>query len=165
MKNQPGGADKRQMAELQMEVAKVLTGQGVMSNESLNSLATNSARSKIANWQEWLTNNPTGQAQQQFVQRFQNTLERQANFNDKELDKYKQKSMAKYTTFEKQSPDEFYASLQQAGYDPKVYKKTRKLQPLVDNNPVEFDALQEKYTPQTFDVPGAKGFSYTVRNQ
>ncbi len=138
---QPGGVDKRQMAELQMEVARVLTGQGVMTNETLNALATNTAKSKVKNWEEWVTNNPTGTDQQAFVDRFKTTLQRQASFHGNELDKYKQKTMAKYTTFEKQAPNEFYASLQQAGYDPQQFKKSRKLVPSVENNPVEFDTI------------------------
>ncbi len=139
--SQPGGADKRQMAELQMEVARVLTGQGVITNEQLNGLATRSAQSKVKNWEEWLSNKPTGIEQQAFVARFKDTLERQADFHGKELDRYKQKSMAKFTTFEKQAPEEFYASLEQAGFDPEKYKKTRKLVPSVEI-PTELDALK-----------------------
>ncbi len=139
--SQPGGVDKRQMAELQTEVARVLTGSGVISDEQLNNLATTTAKSKVKNWQEWLTNEPTGIGQQAFVDRFKDTLERQSKFHGGELDKYKQKSMAKYTTFEKQAPAEFYASLEQAGFDPVKYKKTRKLVPTVDMNPPELDEI------------------------
>ena len=142
-KNQPGGADKRQMAELQMEVARVLTGQGVMTNETLNSLASDTAESKVKNWEEWLTNNPTGVRQQAFIDRFQTTLERQANFHEKSLANYKQKTMSKYTAFESQAPKDFSDSLRQAGYDPAAYKTTRKLVPLgPEESPVEFDQFQ-----------------------
>ncbi len=139
--SQPGGVDKRQMAELQTEVARVLTGSGVISDEQLNNLATTTAKSKVKNWQEWLLNEPTGIGQQAFVDRFKETLDRQSKFHSGELDKYKQKSMAKYTTFEKQAPAEFYASLEQAGFDPVKYKKTRKLVPTVDMNPPELDEI------------------------
>lgn len=170
--NQPGGVDKRQMAELQMETARVLTGAGVMTNESLNKLASDTANTKIKNWEEWLTNKPTGLNQQKFVDRFQSTLERQAKLSEKGLEDYKQKTMAKYTAFENQAPKDFQDSLRQAGYDPNIYKKTRKLVPLKENNPVEFEQLKSDITnkktdnnPSSFDVPGAKGFTYTVRNQ
>lgn len=141
---QPGGVDKRQMAELQMEVARVLTGQGVITNEQINSLATSSAKSKIKNWQEWLTNDPTGLEQQKFVARFKETLKRQATFHGEELERNKQKAMAKYTTFEKQAPEEFYASLEQAGYNPKEYKKNRKLMKTFDDTPPELLEVQSQ---------------------
>ncbi len=143
---QPGGADKRQMAELQMETARVLTGAGVMTNESLNALATKTANTKVKNWEEWLSNKPTGLDQQKFVDRFQTTLERMASFHEKELSNYKQKTMAKYTAFENQAPKDFQDSLRQAGYDPDIYKKTRKLVPLAENNPVEFEQLKSDMT-------------------
>ncbi len=148
---QPGGADKRQMAELQMETARVLTGAGVLTNESLNALATRTAKSKVKNWEEWLTNKPTGLDQQKFVDRFQSTLERMANFHEKELSNYKQKTMAKYTAFENQAPKDFQDSLRQAGYDPDVYKKTRKLVPLTENNPIEFEQLKSDITNKKAD--------------
>jgi len=166
--NQPGGTDKRQMAELQMEVARVLTGQGVMTNETLNSLATQTANSKVKNWEEWLTNNPTGLEQQKFVDRFKTTLQRQADFHGKELDKYKQKTMAKYTAFENQAPKDFQDSLRQAGYDPVQYKKTRKLVPLgADVNPVEFDSLLNTGSQTTGTgagwVDAGNGVKYRVK--
>ncbi len=141
-KNQPGGADKRQVAETQMEVARVLVGQGNLTNEALDSLASHTAESKVKGWQEWFTNNPTGINQQKFMDRLQTTLERQASFHEKKLADYKQKTMSKYTAFESQAPQDFNDSLRQAGYDPVAYKKTRKLVPLgPEENPVEFDQL------------------------
>ncbi len=60
--------------------------------------------------------------------------------------------MAKYTTFEKQAPDEFYASLEQAGFDPKQFKETRKLVPLVQSAPPELDAIRENVAPAAFNI-------------
>lgn len=138
---QPGGADKRQMAEIQMEVAKVLTGNGVMTNEQLNSLATRTAKSQIKNWEEWVSNNPTGIDQQAFLSRFKDTLGRQLKFHSGEIDKYRRKTMAKYANFERNYPEDFNAVLDQAGYDTAQWKKNKQLVPLVDQEAEQFKTL------------------------
>lgn len=56
---QDGKADKRQRALLLTEVARAINPSGVISNEALNSLATDTAGQKINDWKEWLMNEAT----------------------------------------------------------------------------------------------------------
>lgn len=56
---QGGRATKRQRTLLQMEVARAINPSGVLTNEAVEHLATDSAGQKVNDWVEWLFNKST----------------------------------------------------------------------------------------------------------
>lgn len=56
---QGGKADSRQRALFITEVSRAINPSGVITNEALNNLASDSAAQKINDWKEWLTNTAT----------------------------------------------------------------------------------------------------------
>lgn len=66
-----------EMEELALGTARLLAGAGGTSRSQIEALVPSSARGKVSDMIGWITNNPTGRQQQEFVKRTKGLLDRE----------------------------------------------------------------------------------------
>lgn len=78
---QNGEADKRQRALLLTEIARVINPTGVVTNEALNNMATDTAGQKINDWKEWMLNQAEPTDFRGFLPSLRNMLDQEKDIN------------------------------------------------------------------------------------
>jgi hypothetical protein len=76
-RNQPGGADKRQMFEVAAATARTLLGNNQLTEGEINQLIPSTYKGNINKFLEKVSNDPTGVDAQSFVNRYSDTIQRE----------------------------------------------------------------------------------------
>lgn len=113
------------MRELATTVGNMLTMGSTTSVNQINELVPHTMSGDAAKIQEWLTGNPTGKDQQQFVKMYAKIADREAQTaGDQMKDAFFQKAYTKYKDVKNKKSDDFYDNLAAAtNMDPEEIKK------------------------------------------
>lgn len=116
--SQPGGADKRQIHELAIASANLVSGGGSGAAQStIEALVPHSYGATAAGIEEWLTGNPTGTEQQQFVKRMLETADREKAMAVDKVKGIQSAILAASSHLKNKDPDRFN-SIQQRYFGP-----------------------------------------------
>lgn len=87
---QEGGLDKRQIHELAISVGNLLSGGTAAAQSTVESLVPRTVGSDTAKIEEWLTSDPTGTNQKEFVARMMETADRERHLAEEGIKSAKQ---------------------------------------------------------------------------
>ena len=113
-----GNLTPQQMRELATSVANLLSRGGVVANEQIDALVPNTLFGKIKDWQQWLTNEPTGTEQQAFVKNLADTVNREVGLSQQYLQSLYASRMSQFSQFKNDQPDQYNADLTAHNIDP-----------------------------------------------
>lgn len=106
--SQQGGLDNRQIHELALASASLVSGGGTGAAQStVEALVPHSAGSIESRVEEWLTSNPTGANQQQFVHRMLDTAQREKQLAGEKIKGYKAEVLDSYSDLAGKDPDRY----------------------------------------------------------
>lgn len=117
-----GNLDSRQMEEIAIGLNAMLSGSNTGAQSQVESLVPKTIMGNAQKLAEWLSNNPKGTNQQEFVKRMMGSVEREKQTAADQIKRTQMQRVSRYSDLEKDSPDEFYNTLQSAGLDPEEYK-------------------------------------------
>lgn len=123
---QKGGADSRQINELAIGMNSMLAGNNVSAVEQVKGLVPSSAIGNASKLAEWLSNEPTGTNQQDFVNRMMNTVNNEMATTKSQMDRTRFQRLSGFSEIEKKHPDEFNNILQSYGINPEDYQAWKK---------------------------------------
>jgi hypothetical protein len=135
-----GNLDSRQMEELSLGLANMLSGSGGAARSQVEALVPHTWTGKMANVQEWLTSDPTGTGQQKFVKRMLETVSREKEIAAGQLNKIREQRLTAHQGYAKSNPEQFNSQLRSYGMDPGNYdgnllpKKKSQVPPSLDPN-------------------------------
>ena len=118
--------DSRQVEELAIGLNSMLSGSNVGAASQVEKLVPKSIMGDKQKLMEWLTNEPKGTNQQEFVKRMLGSIEREKNTASDQIKRTQFERIARYGDLENADPDEFINVLQSAGVDPMEYKSWKK---------------------------------------
>lgn len=104
---QEGGLDKRQIHELAIASANLVSGGSGAAQSTIESLVPHSVGTSAAGIEEWLTSEPQGTGQQAFVARMLETAEREKHIAQQKINGYKAEVVQQYGHLKKKDPDRF----------------------------------------------------------
>jgi hypothetical protein len=113
-----GNLTPNQMRELATSVANLLSRGGVVAEGQIDSLVPNTLFGKIKDWQQWLTNEPTGTGQQAFVKNLGDTVNREIGLSQQYLQQLYSSRLSQFSQFKSDKPDEYNADLTAHNIDP-----------------------------------------------
>jgi hypothetical protein len=102
--------DPRQMEELAISSQALLSSSGTPAAEQVKSLIPHTALGNVNAFKEWLTNDPTGTGQQEFVKRMAETVQREKDVANQQVQKAQKARLSVYGKF-KQADPETYGSI------------------------------------------------------
>lgn len=114
---QPGGADSRQIAELAIGLQNMLSG-GTGSTTEVMSLLPKSAVGNANKISEWISNNPTGAGQQKFVNRLRDTIYREMDITQAQMDRTRIQRLANFSDLKKIDEEKYNNTLESYGITP-----------------------------------------------
>lgn len=127
--SQPGGLDARQIEELAQSTGKLLGG-GASASARIEALVPHTAWGNVQSFKEWLTNNPTGAGQEEFVKRMAETVSREKALAENQKRQFQIEGLAAHSNLKKSDPDKYNAILQSKGITPDMIDKNgRYVQP------------------------------------
>lgn len=118
--------DSRQVEELAIGLNSMLSGSNVGAASQVEKLVPKSIMGDTQKLKEWLTNDPKGTNQQEFVKRMLGSIDREKSTAADQIKRTQFERIARYSDLEKADKDEFYNVLQSAGVDPAEYEAHRK---------------------------------------
>lgn len=131
--NLPGA----QTEELALGLSSMLAPGGGQSRAQVEALVPKSAIGDANKFKSWLFNEPNGAGQQAFVKMMSDTIERERDTANTQLNNIRASRLAAHDRLRKQAPDQYSAVLQSYGMDPKNVKNGRYIQPAAsDQAPV-----------------------------
>lgn len=99
--------DKRQMKEVALATARLLSGGSVAAQSTIKDLTPSSLRGDIGKVQEWLTNTPTGTEQRAFVKRMLETASREKQLNQGKIAVTQQQRLTQFNGLKDKSPEQY----------------------------------------------------------
>lgn len=136
---QKGGADSRQIVELATGFQSQLTGGNGRGNyQQVQDLIPHTMVGDVNKMAEWLTNNPRGARQQEFVDRMMQSVHRENATVQAQMERTKFQRLATFDDFAKRNPEQFEDMLRSNGVDPQKYadwKKTYEQKSAVQDSP------------------------------
>ena len=122
-----GNLDSRQIEELAIGFNSLLQGGaggggGGSSEKIISALVPKSAVGNAMKLKEWLTNNPQGMQQQEFVKRMMGTVEREKATTAAQIKRVQFSRIAAFQGLEKKDPEQFGQVLMSWGVDPQEYQ-------------------------------------------
>lgn len=99
--------DPRQMEELAISAQALLSSSGSPAAEQVKALIPKTAQGDINKFKEWLTNNPTGTGQQEFVKRMAETVSREKDIALAQVQKAQRQRLSAYGKFKEADPDTY----------------------------------------------------------
>lgn len=118
--------DSRQVEELAIGLNSMLSGSNVGAASQVEKLVPKSIVGDVQKMKEWLTNDPKGTNQQEFVKRMLGSIEREKSTAQDQIKRTQFERIGRYGDLEKADPDEFVNVLQSAGVDPAEYQAWKK---------------------------------------
>ena len=116
-----GNLDSRQVEELSLGLANMLAGSGGTSRAQVEGLIPHTWSGKAANVQEWITSDPKGAGQQEFVKRMMHTIEREKETSLNQLNSIREQRLSSHKNFSKSDPEAFKSIVKSYGMDPENY--------------------------------------------
>lgn len=114
-KTQPGGLDKRQIHELAIATAGLVSSGGVAAQSTIESLVPHSMGGDAAGLEEWLLGSPQGAKQQAFVDRMLETADREKFLASEKIKGTKSGVLQMYSDLKDRDPER-YNKLVQANF-------------------------------------------------
>jgi len=116
-----GNLDSRQIEELSLGLANMLSGSSGAARSQVEALVPHTWTGKMANVQEWLTSDPKGAGQQEFVKRMMHTIEREKQTSLDQLNQIREQRLSSHKQYSKADPEGFKSILQSYGLNPDDY--------------------------------------------
>jgi hypothetical protein len=116
------------MRETAMALAQLVNSGGQPPEGLVNELTPRTGSSKIADWAQWITNNPKDAGQQGFVKLYLESANREAGAAQQAIDKALQGRVGKNADFVRHNPEDAWRAAASQGYDldPKTLRLTPK---------------------------------------
>lgn len=115
--------DQRESEELAIGLNSMLQGSNVGAQKQVEALVPKSAVGNAMKMAEWLSNNPKGLQQQQFVKRMMNDIQREKSTFKDQINRVRFQRIAPYADLEKKNPEGFESVLKSNEVDPEDYAK------------------------------------------
>jgi hypothetical protein len=119
---QDGNADSRQIEELAIGMNSLLAGANTGAMQQVQALVPKTAVGNAAKLAEWLTNNPTGTKQRAFVERMMNTVRRERQVAENQVQKTRYQRIAQYQDVKDADPEGYAEVLRSWGVEPSDYE-------------------------------------------
>lgn len=116
-----GNLDSRQIEELSLGLANMLSGSSGAARGQVEALVPHTWTGKMANVQEWLTSDPKGAGQQEFVKRMMHTVQREKETSQQQLNAIREQRLSAHKGYSKADPTGFKSQLQSYGLNPDDY--------------------------------------------
>jgi hypothetical protein len=123
-----GNLNSRQVEELSLGLANMLSGSSGASRSQVEALVPHTWTGKMANVSEWLTADPKGAGQQAFVKQMMDTVQREKETSMQQLNAIREQRLSAHRNYANSDPSGFKAQLQSYGLDPNNYDAN--LQPI-----------------------------------
>ena len=120
---QKGDADSRQIEELAIGMNSMLSGSNSGAQETIKGLVPKTVYGDSRKLQEWLTNNPTGTGQKEFVKRMRGTIEREAQTAQDQIKRTRYQRLAKWDDVRTKDPERWDSVARSFDVDPGEYDK------------------------------------------
>ena len=121
-----GNLDRRQIEELAIGINSMLSGSNTGAQEQVRSLLPQSLAGNTMKLKEWLTGNPTGMEQQNFVHRLVDTIRREKATASEQMKRTMMTRIPAYRDVEQNDPELFKETLMAQGIDPAEYESWKK---------------------------------------
>lgn len=108
-KHQPGGLDARQIHEIAISTGNLLSGGNAAAQATVQALVPSSVGTAPAKIEEWLTSDPQGTGQQEFVNRMMETAQREQFVAQENIKGIKSDVFQTYSDLADKSPQRFKA--------------------------------------------------------
>lgn len=118
--------DSRQVEELAIGLNSMLSGSNVGAASQVEKLVPKSIMGDKQKLMEWLSNDPKGTNQQEFVKRMLGSIDREKSTAADQIKRTQFERIGRYGDLEKADADEFHNVLQSAGVDPGEYQAFKK---------------------------------------
>lgn len=129
IRTQPDGPVRQQAVEGAIATMKTLmgSGNGQVSEKLVNEMIPHTAGGKVADLETFFKNDPTGTAQQKFMDLFEKQVDRVNVVNSQIIDDRVRQAISTHKVLHKRDPEAWEANMEAAGLDPKdvvndVYK-------------------------------------------
>jgi hypothetical protein len=129
--------DPRQMEELAISSQALLSSSGTPAAEQVKALIPHTAMSSANAFREWLTNNPTGTGQQEFVKRMAETVEREKDLANQQVQKAQRQRLSAYGRFKDADPETYNAILNSYGLGEGEEKEEKKKSESTSSGPTQ----------------------------
>lgn len=141
---QKGGLDSRQMEELAQSTARLLGGSAAASAR-IEALVPKTWYGSAQSLKEWLTNNPTGQGQEEFVKRMAETVTREKALAVNQMRQFQVEGLAAHSGLKQRNPTLYNSILESKGINPSmVDQKGRYKAPTDEGNTKEWNGVTYK---------------------
>jgi len=114
---QPNGLDSRQIEELAQSTARLLGGTAAASAR-VEALVPHTMFGRAQSLKEWLTNNPQGQGQEEFVKRMAETVAREKEMAQDQMRQFQIEGLAAHSALKNKNPTLYNDILQSKGITP-----------------------------------------------
>lgn len=119
----PGGnLRSSEIEELAIGLNSMLSGSNTGAQEQVKALVPKTIWGDGQKLREWLTNEPTGTGQQEFVKRMMGSVAREKETASKQIKRTQLSRISPYAKLEDEDPDTFHATLQSQGIEPEEYQ-------------------------------------------
>lgn len=119
---QPGGLDKRQIEELTIGYQNMLS-RGGNSVTQVDALLPKSVVGNVNSLTEWLTNNPRGTDQMNFVNRVHSGIEREMATTQSQMDRTRLQRISTFDPWIERNPEQARNMMMSYGINPEDYQK------------------------------------------
>ena len=116
-----GNIPKAQTEELASASAALVGGGSIQSQNQLNAIVPQSLWGNAQALAAWLTNEPRGLQQQEFIKNIADSANREKEVADKQMDDIKVQRLAAYNDYAQRNPESFSRIIKSAGLDPTNY--------------------------------------------
>lgn len=116
---QPGSLDSRQIEELAQSTSKLLGG-GTSASARVEALVPHTFWGQAQSMKEWLTNNPTGTGQEEFVKRMAETVAREKALAETQMKQFQVEGLPAHRALSLRNPDLYNDMLKAKGIDPSM---------------------------------------------
>ena len=125
-RHQEGGLDSRQVEELAQSTARMLGG-GAQASSRVEALVPKTFFGKAQSFKEWISNKPTGQQMQAFVDRMEETIDREKSIAENQKRTFQVEGLPRFSRLKKSNPDAYYNALKSRGLDDSMVDENGKL--------------------------------------
>lgn len=113
-KGQKNGLDSRQIEELAQSTSNLLGG-GAAASARIEALVPHTMFGRAQGLKEWLTNNPQGTGQEEFVKRMEETVNREKKLAETQKSQFQIEGLPAHYAFQQRNPDQFNRILRSKG--------------------------------------------------
>ncbi len=155
-KGQKGGLDSRQIEELAQSTSKLLGG-GAQASARIEALVPHTMWGRAQSLKEWITNDPTGTGQEEFVKRMAETVAREKALAVDQMKQFQIEGLPAHARLKNKNPELYNSILEAKGIDPAMIDKSgryKKAAPAADVG--SFDHLSDDQLAELYKKAGGK---------